>query len=580
MRPCLLLLYAGGAPHLRHGSALEQARADLPPASPGDPDGSVLFQPALCKLEHDVQYAGSTVIMKVREIDDAEGCARVCLALPECTHFAWSVKAAEGHGEPDARCTARRGQVVRQQKTRAASSDLTGTCRSEDAATAPRLAPGPRWAGGHNCTLEQDVDFDDGIMGELGSAETADQCAAACSRIETCTHFSWIGFPEAGDKWYRRCYLKSGGPSNRTSKEGIVSGLCHHGPGAGAPRQRSLIVAAKEAPVRSGSQCSLEEGVDYNDGYSAVFTDIKTPEMCASTCAKLPGCTHFTWLDPTKHHGDDLRSCYLKHGERHQRSNSTTRGVISGVCRQARSVVVAYAPTGGLSAADHCHIEPGIDYKDDFVAEVRGVASALECGGACLLLDGCTHFSWVGNETAGPAWYRNCYLKAGSPTGRHSKDVITSGRCSAGRRVDQPDSPTTTPVSPVDASIRVDHRTLTDKPATEGPSAPARALPLAAAGRQAASNGAIAPFVSKAGVPTPLQLGVMGAIFAVSLVSTGYSIRKCINGAEGQGYAPVHPKDHHLEDYSQAHHRRSGSFGPSEAELAREAQAALMSRHA
>ncbi|CAK0790676.1 unnamed protein product [Prorocentrum cordatum] len=119
MRPRLpLLLCAWGAPHLRRGGAQEQAREDEPWLLGGS-DGSVLFQPALCTLEHGVQYAGSTVIMKVKEVDDAEGCARVCLALPSCTHFAWSLKAAEGHGgEPEAPCTARTGQVARQENTR------------------------------------------------------------------------------------------------------------------------------------------------------------------------------------------------------------------------------------------------------------------------------------------------------------------------------------------------------------------------------------------------------------------------------------------------------------------------------
>lgn len=578
----LLPLCAGGIPHLRRGGALEQALADLPQPPledpDGSPDGSLLFRPALCKLEHGVQYAGSTVIMKAREASDTEGCARVCLALPECTHFAWSLTAAEGHGEPGARCTARKGQVARQQNTRAASSALTGTCRSASAAAAPRDdALGLRRASGHNCTLEQDVDFDDGIMafGTPGSAETAEQCAAACSRAEACTHFSWIGFPEAGDKWYKKCYLKSGGPRNRTTKEGIVSGLCDSGPGAGATRKRSLLVA-KKAPVRGGSQCSLEVGVDYKDGYGAVFTDIKTPEMCASTCAKLPGCTHFTWLDPAKHQEDDLRSCYLKYGEQRRRNNST-HGVVSGVCRRERGVLVEQAPGGAPSAADDCHIEPGVDYSDDFVAEVRGVTSALDCGGACLLLDGCTHFSWVGDESAGPAWHRNCYLKAGSPTGRRNKSVITSGRCGAGRRA----APTTTLVSPVDASI---HVVSAGKPTTseEVPTrALDRALPPLAADRQAAlASRATAVAASQEGGfyrrPSALMLGAMGAIGAVAFVSTGYSVRKCISGADGQSYAPVHPTDGHPEDYPRSfgglppHQERPGSFGPSEAELARE----------
>jgi len=568
MRPRLpLLLCAWGAPHLRRGGAQEQAREDEPWLLGGS-DGSVLFQPALCTLEHGVQYAGSTVIMKVKEVDDAEGCARVCLALPSCTHFAWSLKAAEGHGgEPEAPCTARTGQVARQENTRAASSALTGTCRSADDLTAPPLAPGSL---GHNCTLEQDVDFDDGIMFELESAETADQCAVACSLVEKCTHFSWVGFPEAGEEWYKKCYLKSGSPRNRTAKEGIVSGLCDRGHDAGASRQRSLTLATKEAPVRSGSQCSLEVGVDYDDGYSAVFTNIKTPEMCADTCAELQGCTHFTWLDPTKQQEDDGRSCYLKHGEQRKKSNST-RGVVSGVCRQARSVVVAHAPAGWLRA-DGCHAEPGVDYKDDFVAEVRGVASASECGGACLLLDGCTHYSWVGNESAGPAWYRNCYLKTGSPTGRHANGVITSGRCSRSGGTHTSPSPMAASVPPEDANqVRVDSTVFADKTMANkaAPSAPARALPSVVADRQAGR------FPKR---PSALLLGAMGAIGAVAFVSTGYAIRKCTSGAEGQGYTPVHPKDLHPEDCRGAHRQRPGSFGPSEAELAREAQAALAGR--
>merc|ERR1719356_1130389 len=112
-----------------------------------------------------------------------------------------------------------------------------------------------------------------------------------------------------------------------------------------------------KAPVRSGTQCSLEVGVDYDDGYGAVFTDIKTPEMCASTCAKLPGCTHFTWLDPAKRQEDDLRSCYLKYGEQRQRSNAT-RGVVSGVCPGAERGGAPAADAGGPSADDDCHIEP------------------------------------------------------------------------------------------------------------------------------------------------------------------------------------------------------------------------------
>jgi len=251
--------------------------------------------------------------------------------------------------------------------------------------------------------------------------------------------------------------------------------------------------------------------------------------------------------------------------------------VTSGVCRFEAAVDVAFDGQSDENSSG-CHFEPGVDYEDDFVGELRDVPDAGECAGACLKLDVCTHFSWVGNESAGPKWYRNCYLKGGVPTGRKRSEVVTSGRCTrpstVEHRTSAPSARTTT--RPLRQAGRL-HAAGHSDPLAADPNATAtkarlraqvRVLPSSGVVQQRRdrTDGAMAEAVAeefedlrKRGLSLVFCASSLAAVLAL-MGLTGFGLHRFVFRAGSQGYSPID---------SHGHQNRGILLGPSQAELAR-----------
>jgi len=158
-----------------------------------------------------------------------------------------------------------------------------------------------------SCTLNQNVDYNNGYLVMLYNLNSAQDCCAACSTFEECTYFSYVNAASAGT-WYKRCFIKNGG-TNQIVNNATIAG----------PNNRP----APPPP----QPCTVEDNTDYDNGWLTLIEQVPSADACCDLCRHYPGCQAWSWIKDTTA-GAWYQRCFFKEGATNKKTNA---GTIAGV---------------------------------------------------------------------------------------------------------------------------------------------------------------------------------------------------------------------------------------------------------
>jgi len=163
---------------------------------------------------------------------------------------------------------------------------------------------------GQMCTIEDNTDYDNGYLVMLYGIKSAGDCCTACSTFEECVYFSYIKDPNAGE-YYQRCFIKTSG-TNKKTNNAVAAGPISRPP-----------------PPPPPGTCTIEQNVDYNNGWLSLLEHVPSEEQCCQACSSYPGCNFWTWIKDPKA-GAWYQRCFFKSSDNAKvTNNGTNAGTIS-----------------------------------------------------------------------------------------------------------------------------------------------------------------------------------------------------------------------------------------------------------
>jgi len=165
-----------------------------------------------CTIQDNTDFDNGYKVM-LYGIQSAQDCCAACSSFEECTYFSY-IK------DPNAGMWYQRCFI---------KTDGTGQ-KQDNAVTAGHNSRPP--APPSNCTMQDNVDYDNGWLSLVEKVESAGRCCELCSYYPGCNIWTYIKDPNAG-AWYQRCFFKSdttGMKTNAGTTSGAVSGRAPVGP--------------------------------------------------------------------------------------------------------------------------------------------------------------------------------------------------------------------------------------------------------------------------------------------------------------------------------------------------------------